>query len=213
MHADQIHIPTPCHEDWDAMRPEGARRFCDSCTQHVHDLSAMTHDEAQALMDSGDDVCVRFAQRPDGELVHRPEVRHVQAAPRVARRRGGWLRRAAAAALGATVMSSPAQAGSVIAEVEEEPSWLRQAVELAIDWLEGEEEEAVRMGQVTYELPPPPPPEPPVMMGAPPVPDRRPLKGKPLRVEPEPEPEVVPEPVVNPERKPASNDVIPELSE
>jgi len=212
MRADQITIPEPCHQDWDAMRPEGQRRFCDQCTKHVHDLSAMTDAQARSVMASGD-VCVRFTFRSNGELVHRPLATHwFRPRPRPWLR---WLRRAALTVLGASMLSTPALAGSAIAEVEDdEGSWLRQALSTAVDWLQGdEEEEEILMGDVAYEPPPPPPPEPPVLLGEPvPVPDPPPppvrtLKGKPLRVEAADDEATVPPALPSPE------ETIPELSE
>ena len=207
MHADDIRIPEPCHEDWGAMHPEGKRRFCDVCTKHVHDLSAMTHAQASDLLRSGDDVCVRFAMRPDGEVVHRPEVAHRFARPGAGGLLGG-VRRLAAVVVGATALAaSPAMAGSAIAEVEEheEKSWIRQALEAAVDWLEGEPEEVILMGDVAYEPPPPPVPPEIELLGEPVAPPRPPvLKGKPRRVPP-PVPAVPP-----PAREPTS---IPELEE
>lgn len=41
----QIHIPTPCHENWDAMTPEAKGRFCGSCAKVVVDFSVMTDNE------------------------------------------------------------------------------------------------------------------------------------------------------------------------
>ncbi|MBN9297935.1 MAG: carboxypeptidase-like regulatory domain-containing protein [Filimonas sp.] len=37
-----LHIPEPCHENWDSMTPEGRGRFCASCAKTVVDFTAMT---------------------------------------------------------------------------------------------------------------------------------------------------------------------------
>lgn len=42
-----LHIPEPCHENWDNMMPEGRGRFCASCAKTVVDFTAMT--DAQVL--------------------------------------------------------------------------------------------------------------------------------------------------------------------
>jgi hypothetical protein len=47
MHNLQLHIPTPCHENWDAMRLEERGRFCAVCTKVVRDFSGM--DTAEVL--------------------------------------------------------------------------------------------------------------------------------------------------------------------
>ena len=44
-HNVQIHIPTPCHENWDAMTPENKGKFCGSCAKTVVDFSVMTDNE------------------------------------------------------------------------------------------------------------------------------------------------------------------------
>lgn len=74
MRIDELHIQEPCHQDWDAMESQGQRRFCDACTKHVHDLSAMTETEARALLDAPrpqDGLCIRYTSAPDGRVVFR----------------------------------------------------------------------------------------------------------------------------------------------
>lgn len=39
-----------CPEDWKAMHGDDKRRFCDHCQLHVHNLSAMSAAERQALL-------------------------------------------------------------------------------------------------------------------------------------------------------------------
>jgi hypothetical protein len=72
MHARHLPIAEPCHADWNAMNPEGARRFCGSCQKHVHDLSSMTEAEATTALASGRSnpkgMCVRYRVGPDGNL-------------------------------------------------------------------------------------------------------------------------------------------------
>lgn len=70
----RLHLPiqNPCHEDWDAMNEtDGARRFCDSCAKHVHDVSAMTEREARTVLANESKrgrVCVRYTL--DGRTGH-----------------------------------------------------------------------------------------------------------------------------------------------
>lgn len=64
----KVSLPTPCSESWDDMAPRGCNRHCASCDTLIHDLSLMTVDETQALLDSGEEVCVRAAVRPDGTI-------------------------------------------------------------------------------------------------------------------------------------------------
>ncbi len=74
MRHQDIEIPEPCHADWEAMRPEDKGRFCSSCNKKVHDLSAMTKQEAAGFLRSTGckDVCVSFLHREDGTLVFQP---------------------------------------------------------------------------------------------------------------------------------------------
>ena len=60
MHKDSARIPNPCHEDWGAMSGDDQKRFCASCSKHVHDLSSMPEAAAEALLGAHDDLCVRY---------------------------------------------------------------------------------------------------------------------------------------------------------
>jgi hypothetical protein len=99
MQASRIRIDEPCHEDWGAMRPEGARRFCDRCDKHVHDLSALTELEAQAVLAARDSarVCVRYLVDVEGTIVFRQPAPVVPVS--ALRRRRPPIVRAAAMAL------------------------------------------------------------------------------------------------------------------
>ncbi len=66
-------IAKPCTESFDAMA-QGASarsRSCDRCHKQVHDLSAGTEREAQALLDNqakNSTICVRYALSSQGQL-------------------------------------------------------------------------------------------------------------------------------------------------
>lgn len=69
---DRITIPAPCDADWDAMVGNDQVRFCEHCSLHVTDLSAMTRQAAMRLVaKSNGRLCVRFIQRPDGGILTR----------------------------------------------------------------------------------------------------------------------------------------------
>lgn len=68
MRASDIPIPKPCHEDWDAMRIEDRKRYCERCREHVHDLSALSESEARALLRSRTDMCVSYELHADGTI-------------------------------------------------------------------------------------------------------------------------------------------------
>jgi hypothetical protein len=43
----KINIPTPCHEDWNAMIPNAQGRHCNACVKTVVDFTSMTDDEVK----------------------------------------------------------------------------------------------------------------------------------------------------------------------
>jgi hypothetical protein len=63
-----VSFPKPCDEPWEAMEPSGCNRHCASCDKIIHDLAALTFDEAAALLDTGTEVCVRAKVRSDGVI-------------------------------------------------------------------------------------------------------------------------------------------------
>lgn len=60
----QLHIPKPCHEDWNGMTPDGNGRFCGSCSKIVVDFTAMSDAEVQnyLLNRSQEKLCGRFTR-------------------------------------------------------------------------------------------------------------------------------------------------------
>lgn len=57
-----FHIPTPCHENWDNMTPEGKGRFCGSCSKQVVDFSLMSDQQVlNYFKNAGGKTCGRFA--------------------------------------------------------------------------------------------------------------------------------------------------------
>jgi len=58
-----IHIPQPCHEDWQQMTPVDQGRFCQSCAKQVVDFSLMTDQQVlNYLSTTAGRVCGRFAE-------------------------------------------------------------------------------------------------------------------------------------------------------
>ncbi len=71
---DQVRIASPCTAPWEQMAGDDKTRFCDQCKLHVHNLSAMTRDEAETFVREhigGDRICARFYQRSDGTIITR----------------------------------------------------------------------------------------------------------------------------------------------
>ena len=67
-----LHLPTPCHEDWDAMSLRDQGRHCAACQKTVVDFTAMSDAQLVRFFDNYKDlpICGRFAntqlQRPLG---------------------------------------------------------------------------------------------------------------------------------------------------
>ena len=67
---DVIGVKSPCPVSWDAMSGDERSRFCAHCGLHVHNLSAMTTDEAQRLVcERAGRLCVRFERDVRGRVV------------------------------------------------------------------------------------------------------------------------------------------------
>jgi hypothetical protein len=64
----KVSLPNPCGEQWEAMAPQGCNRLCSSCDTIIHDLTSMTVDEAEALLDNNEEICVRARIAPDGNV-------------------------------------------------------------------------------------------------------------------------------------------------
>ncbi|MCB9742787.1 MAG: hypothetical protein H6741_11885 [Alphaproteobacteria bacterium] len=207
MHRDQLPIPEPCHADWGAMQGDARKRFCQSCTKHVHDLSAMTEPEAKAVLQQPE-VCVRYTAEPDGAIRFKPSRRR---------------RFASALAAAAGVALALPQAGCGVAQASAssggEPGLIEQAATAIHDLLFGPSEgcdltqdfqvpnvSPVLMGEPMPILEPPEP-EPEVLMGDPAPPEPLPptvmggprptpqLMGKIAMPEPSPEPSPEPAPL------------------
>lgn len=59
-----------CPVKWQKMSGDEQVRFCRSCQQKVYNLSAMTREEALALLEEKEGkLCVRFYRRKDGMII------------------------------------------------------------------------------------------------------------------------------------------------
>lgn len=66
----QVRVASPCSESWDNMTGSEQVRFCGRCEKRVYNLSAMSADEAEALLARKRfGVCIQYARRADGTLV------------------------------------------------------------------------------------------------------------------------------------------------
>lgn len=68
---DRIRVASPCNASWDEMLGDDRVRFCLSCEKNVYNLSAMTREEAERLLQerAGGELCVRYYQRADGTIM------------------------------------------------------------------------------------------------------------------------------------------------
>ncbi len=67
---ESVSVATPCHADWNAMHGDDRSRFCPSCAKNVYNLSAMTKNEAEGLLQEKEGrLCVRFFLREDGTML------------------------------------------------------------------------------------------------------------------------------------------------
>lgn len=59
-----IHIPKPCHEDWDKMTPNEKGSFCAKCCKTVVDFTTKTTEDIRNYLQekAGQKVCGRFRQ-------------------------------------------------------------------------------------------------------------------------------------------------------
>jgi hypothetical protein len=85
---DEIKVASPCSARWDEMIGDARVRFCAHCEKNVYNLSAMTREEAQALLvEKEGNLCARFYRRADGSTltadcpvgVRRKRVRRIAA--------------------------------------------------------------------------------------------------------------------------------------
>ncbi|MBI4748615.1 MAG: ankyrin repeat domain-containing protein [Acidobacteria bacterium] len=67
---DHVQVKSPCTEDWNEMVGNDEVRFCSHCSKHVHNLSAMTRREAEALvLKSNGNLCIRYRRNPVDQTV------------------------------------------------------------------------------------------------------------------------------------------------
>lgn len=101
-----VEIPEPCPMDWASMRGDDRQRFCDTCERHVHDLSACTREEAEALLHAtGGNLCAAVTLDASGRVLHKPSFARMGARLAAALGIAGLLQACEPAA------ASPADAG------------------------------------------------------------------------------------------------------
>ena len=87
---DHVQISAPCTANWDQMPSfrNDRVRFCSQCNLNVYNLSAMTRDEATALVYQTEGrFCVSFYRRPDGTIL----TENCPVGLRAIKRRAAWF--------------------------------------------------------------------------------------------------------------------------
>jgi hypothetical protein len=88
---DSVTIPVTCPVSWDAMHGDHRTRFCDTCSQNVHDVSELTRDEAIHLVTGGEKLpCLRLFRRPDGRVMTADCLTKRERAWKWLHRRSAW---------------------------------------------------------------------------------------------------------------------------
>lgn len=67
----QVRVASPCPAKWEKMYGNDQVRHCTDCRKNVYNLSAMTREDAEALLvaNGSGDMCVRFYERADGTIM------------------------------------------------------------------------------------------------------------------------------------------------
>ncbi len=67
---DSVRVATPCKASWDDMVGDDRVRHCAACDKDVFNLSALTRDEAEALIrERLGNLCGRYYRRADGTII------------------------------------------------------------------------------------------------------------------------------------------------
>jgi hypothetical protein len=63
----ELHMPHPCPKRWGELQGDNRKRFCSSCSLHVHDTALLTRAEARELLGNGAArVCLRIEYDASG---------------------------------------------------------------------------------------------------------------------------------------------------
>ncbi|MVO08401.1 hypothetical protein GOQ30_04385 [Flavobacterium sp. TP390] len=68
----KINVPSPCHENWQAMTKVEKGRFCSSCQKKVYDFTNATDTQIIAAIDGNDNLCGRFLKSQLDRTIEKP---------------------------------------------------------------------------------------------------------------------------------------------
>lgn len=110
---EQVVVASPCSARWEDMRGDDKVRHCAQCNLNVHNFSAMTRDEANALLadrmnGTTGRLCGRFYRRADGTVITQDCPTGLRAARMRAAKMAGRIAAALGVVVGASVGSSKA---------------------------------------------------------------------------------------------------------
>lgn len=66
----RVELSTPCPKAWADMVGGERVRFCGECQKSVYNLSAMTPEDAAAIVAAPSTACVAYVPGPDGAVQH-----------------------------------------------------------------------------------------------------------------------------------------------
>jgi len=142
---DLIQIASPCPASWDEMVGDERARFCGQCQLNVYNLSEMSRDEAERLVQQREGrMCVRFYRRQDGTVL----TKDCPVGVRALRER--FVRAVAAIAGVFVALLSGTLFGGVISR--RLPSNMRTPSQAFADWIQPERR--LVMGDIAMPNPP-----------------------------------------------------------
>jgi flagella basal body P-ring formation protein FlgA len=72
MQLNEIKVASPCPVAWNSMSGDNKVRFCGSCHMNVYNISDMSREEAERLIQKTEGrLCVRYYKRKDGTILTR----------------------------------------------------------------------------------------------------------------------------------------------
>ncbi|MCR8557109.1 carboxypeptidase-like regulatory domain-containing protein [Mucilaginibacter sp. BJC16-A38] len=107
-----IHIPEPCHQQWQQMTPADNGRHCEQCCKTVVDFTKMSNNEIISHLSTNRHVCGRIGEQQVNSI-------NMQLVSRQPQNKGGWVKWMMAAALFASTAYSRANAQSATHAIEQ----------------------------------------------------------------------------------------------
>ena len=101
----QIHIPHPCHQNWNEMTPNGEGRHCRSCTKSVVDFTGMNPEVVDTYLElnATKSICGRF----QATQVFQPKIDAQEFVQQVVKSQLSFLKKIAALFVFAFILAMP----------------------------------------------------------------------------------------------------------